>query len=917
MFDRATVHGFVETYSLILTQFARFAGRTQASPRVSELALLSDEQLVHDWGEGPRAPRDDRTVLDLFEERARREPENIAVVFGERSLSYRQLDERASRLAAWLGKIGVGLDDLVVLCLERGELTIIAMLAAWKAGAAYVPVDPEFPDGRLAYILSDTAAKVVLCNQHLQARWEGLHASHSPRVIALDDPDLSAQLAGELTAPKFRPSSRQLAYVIYTSGTSGEAKGVMIEHGSVANLQADQTARYRVGEGGKKEVILQVSNYIFDATVEQLVLALPNGHTLLLVPNRLWMEGERFREYLRRNQVTHISATPTFLNQFDVGRLPSLERYVVGGEALDAACHRKLVEANPVDIFNQYGPTEITVTAVGQRVGEENLGIGRPMANTKSFVLSSDRKPVPAGAIGELYIGGVGVARGYLNKPELTSASFIANPFQTGDEKQDYEFGPHGRHSRLYRTGDLVRWRRDGRLDYLGRADQQVKIRGFRIELGEINAVLAAHPGVTRSIVIVTDAPNERLVAYYTSNAPLDDGKLAQALKHALPAYMVPGFLMRVDAIPMTAHGKLDTSLLPVPRLARAARSTRPLEPVEKQIRITWAEILGVPEDDLGPDDDFFAVGGNSILAIRLVTGLRAIGSGELTIADVFTHRTIRAQGAALGRPAPQGISTLNAALQNPCIFMIHPAHAGSEVYASLARQLEGSFSCFGIDSYNLDNSVKIDSLHDLAALYLSKIDGIMETRNQRVFRLLGWSLGGHIALEIAAILEARGVREIEICLLDTVVPDERLAALAREMSFDAQKTLVPGAHGAKRARRRLHRQRAGQLRDRREAQRAAGVAQAPVDPRDAAQGAGARRPRRRHGGGAAELRRVAGVQQHRPGARGRGASAARGRRRRAPLQHPRARGRNRRRRRQWVGVVPFRPRRDYLGLIV
>ena len=416
----------------------------------------------------------------------------------------------------------------------------------------------------------------------------------------------------------------------------------MVEHGSLANLHADQTARYRIGEGNSREVILQVSNYVFDASVEQFVLALPNGHTLLLVPNRLWLDGERFRDYLLRNHVTHISATPTFLTQFEVGQLPSLKRYVVGGEALDAACYWKMIDANAVDIFNQYGPTEITVTAIGQCLRDDDITIGRPMANTKAFVLSPDQEPVPMGAVGELYIGGVGVARGYLNKPGLTKASFLANPFQTEDEKRDLAFGPHGRNARMYRTGDLVRWRGDGLLEYVGRVDQQVKIRGYRVELGEINAVLARSPGVSRSIVVVTDAPNEQLVAYYVSDGTPDERSIVEALRHELPEYMVPSFLIRVDSIPMTEHGKLDLGLLPPPRLARNTKVETPLNPLQMQIRNAWADVLGMHEGDLVIDDDFFEVGGNSILAVRLVTRVNSVGRGELAIADVFAHRTIR-----------------------------------------------------------------------------------------------------------------------------------------------------------------------------------------------------------------------------------------------------------------------------------
>lgn len=744
IFTRASVEGFIATYRQTLEQLV---GPVKV---VGELALVDDR--VDQWSIGPVRQRADETVLDRFEMHVAREPDAIAVVFDARSLSFRELDDSSTRLAARLAAIGVTAGDLVMLALERGEGIIVSMLAVWKLRAAWVPVDPEFPDGRLSYLLRDTQARVVICDQ--PERWTCLGAR-----------TLSVFADGPVAPLVTRSAPDDLAYVIYTSGTSGEAKGVMVTHRSLTNLHADQTERYRLHDG---EVILQVSNYIFDATVEQLVLALANGFTLLMVPQRLWLDTRAFRDYLLRHRCTHISATPTFLDQFDPGSLPCLRRYVVGGEALEVACVRKLRTSNPTAaIFNQYGPTEITVTCLGHEICDDDVTIGRPMANTKALVLSSDAQPLPPGAIGELYIGGVGVARGYLNKPELTRERFV-----------DTRWG------RLYRTGDLVRWRRDGLLHFCGRADQQVKIRGYRIELGEINAVLAALPGVTRSVVVVS--ARQQLVAYYTSTESLHEEQLVSSLKRALPEYMVPSFLVRVDLIPMTPHGKLDIALLPPPQPARARGVDGPWSLLALRLREVWTEVLGI--DTLGLDDDFFEVGGNSILAIRLVTQLQSCG--ELRVADVFSHRTLRSQTALLGHAVPSGITRLNASTADASMFMIHPAHAGAEVYVPLARRLERRFACFGLDSHNLHSTSKVESLSALAELYLSRIEGVIRPEK---YKLLGWSLGGQIALEMAAILETRGARDIEVILIDTVLPDETFGSVQPELELAAYEPRLVG----------------------------------------------------------------------------------------------------------------------------
>ena len=761
---------------------------TVAAPSVGELRWLPDQERERILALGAGGARDyptDRTTADLFAEQAGRSPSAPAVVLGETVLTYRQLDDASNRLAHHLVEAyGVGPGHAVALCLHRGVEMIVAILAVWKAGGAYVPIDPGHPDERVRYLVADSAPALVLCGQELEARLARL--TGSVEVLAVDSAPVRAQIAACSAAPLGpRATSRDLAYVLYTSGTTGPPKGVMIEHGGVVNLARDLTARYRIGSD---EVILQLTNYVFDASVEQIVLALLNGATLLQVPDRLWLEGAEFNAYLNAHGVTHVHATPTFYSQLDLGTVPTLRRLVAGGEALDAVCLTHLRRANDVEVINEYGPTETTVTSVVNVVRGVDLAIGRPLENTSVFVLGTDLRLLPVGAVGELFIAGAGLARGYLNQPELTAERFIRNPFQTAAERADAAYGPEGRNARLYRTGDLARWRHDGVLQHVGRADSQVKLRGYRIELGEIEAALGAVAGVTQSAVLVRDgarpdgtlAGEEHLVGYYVSAAPLDPEAVVDALRRTLPDYMVPRFVVPLAVLPMTGTGKLDRRALPDLSVEPVAAQAGPRNGFEEQIRLVWADVLGLPAAAVGIDDDFFSLGGNSILAVRLVSRMNGVCAGRLRIAELFVWKTIRRLVPRLLQSSRtyRGVSGLNLGVSGPQLFMVHPAQADSEVYVPLADALAGQFRCFGVDAQYLHGSPKITSLRDLASYYLGLID---EVRDGGGYHLLGWSLGGQICLEIAAILEERGVEDITVYLVDTVLPDARLRSLLGE----------------------------------------------------------------------------------------------------------------------------------------
>ncbi|QRN95172.1 non-ribosomal peptide synthase/polyketide synthase [Archangium violaceum] len=604
------------------------AAVAEPEQRLSALPLLPEEErrrVLVAWNETRREYAAD-CIHEQFAAQVARTPDAVAVVCGEESLSYRELARRVDALARRLRALGVGPDTVVGLCVRRSPEMVVGLLGILQAGGAYLPLDPGYPAERLAFMLQDSGARLLLTQRALA----GTLPAEGVRVVSLDEADAG----GAVPTATGGSGPDNLAYVLYTSGSTGRPKGVLVQHRNVANFFAGMDERLDTRPGG---TWLAVTSISFDISVLELLWTLSRGFKVVV-------HGEEVADgsvtaALRRHGATHLQCTPSLarallLEPGAAEGLGGLRQFLVGGEALPSELAEKLRRFVPGRLINMYGPTETTVWSSTHRVDEAPgaVPIGTPIANTGLYVLDGHLRPVPTGVAGELYIGGAGVVRGYLGRPELTAERFVPHPF-----------GEPG--ARLYRTGDVARWRADGTVEFLGRADNQVKLRGFRIELGEIESVLARHPGVRAAVVSTwTPAPGDvRLVAYLVpgSGQALDTGALRELVRQGLPEYMVPSAFVVLEALPLTPNGKVDRKALPAPEGAglEPRSFVAPRTPTEQLLAGLWARVLGV--ERVGLHDDFFELGGHSLLATQLFSAIRQAFQVELPLRDLFAAPTV------------------------------------------------------------------------------------------------------------------------------------------------------------------------------------------------------------------------------------------------------------------------------------
>ncbi|MFJ9850401.1 non-ribosomal peptide synthase/polyketide synthase [Streptomyces sp. NPDC101150] len=678
LFDRATVETLVARWTRVLA--AAVAAPERPLSSIDVLAPEERHRLLHECNDTVR-PLPATTLAPMFEERVRAQPDAVAVVSGETSLSYGELNARANRFAHVLIERGVGPERIVALALPRSVELVVAVLAVAKAGAAYLPVDPEYPAARIAFMLDDASPALVV-----------------------DDP---ATVTGTEGYPDVDPAARARpehpAYVIYTSGSTGRPKGVVVSHAGIAGLVATQVERLGLDADSR---VLQFASPSFDASFWDLCGALLTGAALVLAP-----PGSPLTALTDGALgVTHVTLPPSVLASLPEGGL-SASTLVVAGEA----CSAELVArwASGRRMINAYGPTETTVCATMSDPFAPSDGvppIGRPIANTQVYVLDPGLQPVPPGVAGELYVAGGGLARGYLNRSALTAGRFVADPY-----------GPAG--SRMYRTGDVVRRRADGGLEFVGRADEQVKVRGFRVEPGEVEAVLVAHPGVAQAAVVARD---DRLVGYVVrgaAGAP-EAVELREYLRRRLPDYLVPSAFVPLDGLPLTPSGKLDRAALPTPEFDPAVTSGRaPRTPGEQLLAELFAEVLGVGE--VGVDDGFFDLGGHSLLATRLVSRVRTVLDVEVELRTLFEAPTVaglaaRLSGADTARPtltAYERPDVVPLSFAQRRLWFLHQMEGPSATYnIPLALRLSGGLNESALEAALADVVARHESLRTVFA---------------------------------------------------------------------------------------------------------------------------------------------------------------------------------------------------------
>ncbi|WP_438485388.1 non-ribosomal peptide synthase/polyketide synthase [Streptomyces sp. S186] len=635
LFDEATVRRLGAHLTTVL------AGMAGPDKRLADVRMLTAEEehtLVHGWNDTAQDVPEP-LLPELFAVQAARTPDAVALVHGAERTTFAELDRAAGRLAHRLRERGAGPDTVVGICAERGTDVVVALLGILRAGAACLPIDPAYPADRVRHMLGDSGAATVLVQEHLADRF----ADYDGTLLTLErgaDGDPEAPAVPQVTAD-------HLAYVIYTSGSTGLPKGTLIRHGAFRNLFAHHRRRmFEPASRGRQMRMAQTASISFDASCVAL-LWLVGGHQLHAVDHDTHIDLRAFRSYLRDARVDVIDEAPTYLRELiadgmltDEVHVPSV--IVFGGEAVDGRIW-DILRAHPeVTAYNFYGPTECTCDSLTWTVqGSERPLIGRPVGNARAFVLDARLRPVPAGVVGELYIEGAGLARGYLGKPGLTAGRFVACPFTGG---------------RMYRSGDLVRWTREGTVEFLGRRDDQVKVRGFRIELGEIETVLSRHPAVAQAVVVAReDRPGvKRLVAYIVRDgAAADPAELRAYAADALPDYMVPAAWLLLDAFPLNQSGKVDRKSLPAPDPAALATAyTAPRTPAEEAVAAAWADVLGL--ERVGAHDDFFDLGGDSILSTRAVSRLRAAGY-DVSVRDLFNAPTVAGLAALVAASAEPG----------------------------------------------------------------------------------------------------------------------------------------------------------------------------------------------------------------------------------------------------------------------
>jgi amino acid adenylation domain-containing protein len=724
--------------------------------------------------------REGLTFHQLFEEQVLCAPEASAVISGSQCLTYQQLNEHSNQLAHYLQQIGVGPGTLVGLCVDRSIEGIVGLCGILKAGGAYLPLDIGHPKERLAAILSDAKVPVLLTQSGLlQLLPKAGGDREGQRFVVCLDRDWPLLESQQRTNPVPTAKPEDLAYVIYTSGSTGVPKGVMVEHRALLSHSVEFARHF---EFKPSDRVLHFAPLTFDVSAEEIFPTLLTGATLVFRPDDWYFPVQDFHEFLVREKLTILNLPTQYWNQWmeEMGsrelELPSSLRIMIVGSdtvTVDQYIRWRKLAKNRIRWCNAYGVTEATISSTIYEPDSDDVPslvpIGRPLANTTVYVLDEHQQPAAVGVVGELCIGGEEVARGYLNAPELTAQKFIPDPFSADPG------------ARLVRTGDLGRLLPDGNLEFLGRVDDQVKVRGFRIELGEVESLLRQHPLVKDAVVLARpDSFGEkRLVAYFVpvNPTPQQTGKLLRFLKQKLPAYMIPAAFVPLKSLPLLSCGKVDRKKLPLPDTHRPELEEAFIEPtdlIEEKLAAIWGEVLGL--EKIGIHDNFFDLGGNSLLAARLFTEIEKKAGWKLPLVTLFESPTISLLAESIRRDALSTTRGVLVPLQTsgskPPLFLVHGAGGGMLWgYANLAKHLDANQPVYCFDPRNMEGLEEWATIEQMAAHYLQALRSFQPTGP---YCLGGYCFGGEVAFEMAQQLHDQGERVSTLVMFNAMPPNSR-----------------------------------------------------------------------------------------------------------------------------------------------
>ncbi|MBC6367517.1 non-ribosomal peptide synthetase [Algoriphagus sp. AK58] len=754
-----------ESIERLSHRFVNLLGHICASPDTSlsdlPIILEKESEQIRNWNSNILEVPQNALVHGLFEAKVLEYPYNTALVFENEELTYSELNQKANRLAHYLRSCGIGAERRVGICLERSPELIISILAVWKSGGAYVPLDPSYPVDRLAYMIGDSGLELILTQNSLLPKLEEICQNTQVQLVSKEEL-ADRMIIFTASNPVWIGKAPDLAYIIYTSGTTGRPKGAMIEHRNVVNLAFAQQQKIKVKT---EDRVLQLASFSFDPSVSEILLAFLAGGTLVMGSRENLLPGLPLTTTINKNRITIAAMTPVVLNQLDPYQIPSLHTVVCGGEALPVHLAKKW--HNIKNLINAYGPTEATVCATMGKVQEDSdrITIGSPLPNYKTYILDAQGNQLPIGIAGELCIGGAGVGRGYLNRPELTAEKFVPDPFNPG--------------AKMYRSGDLARWLPTGEIEYLGRIDQQVKIRGFRIELGEIESALLSDSAITEAAVTVRqDHLGEKyLCAYYVSETEKTVEELRSFLGQTLPEFMIPARFVAMEKLLLSPSGKIDRKALPAPdeNFKTGKVFIAPETDLEKAMIEAWATTLSISPDVIGMEDDFFALGGNSLKAVMLISKIHQGLKVQIPIPIIFQNPTPKSLmdhihlGKAENFLFNEHLIPLQPNGDKRPLFIVPGMEGKSYYLADLAKALGKDQPVYGFQYFGLLNSEDpFESIEEIAAF---NIRLMRKVQAQGPYQLAGHSMGGWVAVEMANQLLQQGEKIDFIGLMDSFSP--------------------------------------------------------------------------------------------------------------------------------------------------